>query len=190
MSSAPDEGPPVAIHDEQGRVVIEVSLLATLYFDAGHDARRRAAVSAVVDDWLALAGDRVRWANTGRGFEPFDDATPARLAERVTGPDFNEKASWELYCHGGETKESASATRLMAFGVDRIRGERTPALSFLTFSFPLDRFEGAPDEANALALARSLSRLGQDDAAYELLSRPESSPEAVPATAGSTADPA
>ncbi|WP_395855941.1 type VI immunity family protein [Cystobacter fuscus] len=138
----------IAIKDETGRVILQVCLRGTLYFNSAHTRRRREAVARCFQKYRQQVGERLCWAHPGRrGFERVRDST--RTPEQwLIEPAFNEAPGWEFTWHGGEQADSASHFSITALGPPSREGESLGALGYLSFCFPLtwftDRSPGFP----------------------------------------------
>lgn len=136
------------VKDDTGRVVIEVGLLATLYFDRTWAPDVRASVAACVESFLARCGDRIRWAKNPKTlrmvrYDPRKGPSPSE-----TLASFDEEASWELHYHAGEHERAASALSVRLLCSDKFQS----ALGFLQMSFPLLWFADHPGSLPEVAL--------------------------------------
>jgi hypothetical protein len=116
------------VRDAQGRVVLQVGLLVTLYFRKAYTQSVRERVARCFEEW----------AHPGkRGFQRLDRPAERDPAQWLREPDPEgkfEASGWEFYWHGGETKEEASGFRIKALGAANQLGDE---LSFLSASLPL-----------------------------------------------------
>jgi hypothetical protein len=122
------------VNDEDGRTVLQVAQIATVYFEAPYRREVREAVVSCTEDYLGRWKQHLRWAVSpdGRRIERFGAGKGSN--PRAWLPDMGEDESFTLKYHGAEDKRGASAFSLRAFGA-----ERRPYLQFGFFrvSFPL-----------------------------------------------------
>lgn len=131
----------LAVKDEKGRVVLQVALIATVYFERQYARDVREAVVSCCEDYFQRCGEHLRWAVNPDTFymDPFGrgkaSAPRSWLAEKG---DDDELA---LICHGAERLDGASA-----FSVYSFCGERYPyeTLGYFRVSFPLLWFAENP----------------------------------------------
>jgi hypothetical protein len=129
----------LSVKDEDGHVVLQVSLIATVYFEAPHRREAREAVATCCEDYFRRWGEHLRWAmnpdtgvmerfGTGRASSP-----RAWLLAR------GEDADFSLIYHGAKNDRGASPFSVKTFGV-----ESRPLfeLGYFRMSFPLLWFAG------------------------------------------------
>jgi hypothetical protein len=127
-------GEHLSVKDEDGRVVLQVAQLATVYFEAPYRREAREAVASCSEDYFRRWGQHLRWAlnpDTGR-MERFGAGKASN--PRAWLPAIGEDEEFTLKYHGAEDKRGASAFSVKAFGQ-----VRRPKLQFGHFrvSFPL-----------------------------------------------------
>lgn len=136
-----EEQKALALSDAQGRVVLQVALTATLYFEHGHDLVKRRAVASCFADYKAMVGELLRWGHPGpSGFVRVAGTSPRAPSEWLVEPEFDENAGWEFTWHGGETKEDASSIMIRGLGVPQWESKAREALSFISFALPITWF--------------------------------------------------
>jgi len=129
------------IHPRDG-VMVQVCLLATLYFQRGHLLERRAAVAECFREYRATMGDLLCWAHPGNnrfqhlapGDAPLKD--PARFLIEDQLRAYGSGFTW----HGGRDAHSADPHWIAALGAPSGESERQGALSYLQVAFPLTWF--------------------------------------------------
>ncbi|HYO59189.1 type VI immunity family protein [Archangium sp.] len=150
-SSEPLAG--ILVQDDEGHVVLQVGLLATLYFENAGSQPVREAVAACFEEYRTLCGPHLHWAHPSRrGFQKLDappDVDPARWLRDPSLQNQFEEEGWEFYWHGGRTKEEASHFRVHALGRPR-RGQEE--LGYFSASLPLDWFANHPGSFSELVL--------------------------------------
>ena len=136
------------VKDANERVVVEIGLLATLYFERAWAPEVRASVAACAEAFLARCSDQIRWAKNPKTLKmvPFDPRIGPSPSETLTSSD--EEASWELLYHAGEHERAASALSVRAMCTDKAQNE----LGFLQVSFPLLWFADHPGSLPELTL--------------------------------------
>lgn len=138
--------------DPQGRVVLQLALLATLYFEQGHDLAKRQAIATCFAEYRAMVGEHLRWAHPGRsGFDRLDRPAIRDPAVWLVEPGFDTNCGWEFTWHGGATKEDASHFSIRALGLPAWEPARG-ALSFVSFAFPIAWFSERGDDLPSLLL--------------------------------------
>lgn len=124
----------LSVKDDQGRVVLQVAQIATVFFEAPYRRGVREGVTSCCEDYFRRWGQHLRWAlnpdtdlmerfGTGKGSDP-----------RAWLPAMEEDEAFSLIYHGADHDRSASAFYLEALG-----SPRRPHLrfGFLQVSFPL-----------------------------------------------------
>jgi len=124
----------LAVKDGRGVVVLQVAIIATVYFEDAYRREAREAILSCCDDYFQRYGTRLRWAlnpdtkypepfGKGKGSDPH-----AWLLALEEGEEFS------LIYHGGEHADSASS-----FSLDALGDERRPfvELGYFKVSFPL-----------------------------------------------------
>ncbi len=100
---------------EGDRVVVQIGLLATLYFPNDNQSRIREAVLNCFDQYREVVGEHLRWSKHPKTFayHPIDsDKVPA---PRAWLADLDDVMAWEFEWRGGEDAESASHFSVKAF---------------------------------------------------------------------------
>ncbi|MGK3991689.1 type VI immunity family protein [Sorangium sp. So ce1024] len=138
----------LAAKDDRGRSVLQVALVATVYFEGAYKREVREAAVACCEDYFRRCGQHLRWALNPRTkfMEPYGKGKGA--APRAWIPDLPEDESYNIICHGAEHERGASA-----FFVELLGDERRPfaELGFFRVAFPLLWFaDGAGTFPDAL----------------------------------------
>jgi hypothetical protein len=124
----------LSVKDEDGRVVLQVAQIATVYFEAPYRREAREAVSSCCEEYFRRWGKHLRWAlNPDTDLmEPFGGGKGSK--PRTWLPTMDEDECFSLMYHAAESDRGASALFLKAFGQ-----QRRPYLQFghLRASFPL-----------------------------------------------------
>ncbi len=131
----------LAVTDQDGHVVLQVALLATVYLQEPYTRETRDAVVSCCEDYLKRCGQHLRWAwnpdtefmspfGKGKGSEP-----------RTWIPALCEDQTYSVICHGAEYDRGASAFSMEALGPQRRPYED---LGFFRVSFPLLWFTENP----------------------------------------------
>ncbi|HSG81052.1 MAG TPA: type VI immunity family protein [Gemmatimonadota bacterium] len=143
------------IRDDNGRVVLRIGLLATLYFDEGHTGERRAAVGECVDDYLRMCGPELRWGlhPKGGGFQDLARKPVPTPSEYFASRSPSENDLWEFYYHGGDPPEEASDLRVKGLGARKWQSEGKGQLSYFSVALPITWF--ADREGNFVELVLS-----------------------------------
>jgi hypothetical protein len=154
-------GEALTLRDETGRTVIDVGLMATLYFKNGHSLERRQAVAACFEEFFGMAGDRLRWV-IPKGLRQSDSSleqAAAALIADLSSEGFDEDDTWEFNWHAGEAIDSASSLMIQGFGCQAWKSAPPHnKLSHLSVMFPLTYFSDRPFGLPTL-LARWAGRL-------------------------------
>lgn len=121
----------LSVRSDDGDVVLRVALIATVYFPDAYKREVREGVLACTEEYFRRSQGNLRWAlhRGKRRMDPFGpDAAPTWL------PSVDERSSFSVICHSGETEESAGA-----FSIDALGSERRPYLDYgyLRISYPL-----------------------------------------------------
>ena len=127
--------------DDDGRVVIQVALLATVYFDDPYKREVREALVSCCEDYFQLCGEHLRWAvNPDTEFmERFGEGKGSN--PRAWVPERHEDEDFALICHGGDQHPEANAFSIQAFGAER---RQYSHLGNLRVSFPVLWFSEHP----------------------------------------------
>ncbi|AUX20696.1 hypothetical protein SOCEGT47_011690 [Sorangium cellulosum] len=124
----------MVVKDDEGRPVLQVALLATLYFENAYKREVREAVVSCCEDYFRRCGHRLRWAlhPERRLMEPYGKGKGSYPRAWLLG--FGEDESFSLIYHGAEYDRGASSFLVHALG-----NERRPfvELGFLRMAFPL-----------------------------------------------------
>ena len=125
--------------DENGVVGVTPALLCTVYLRHDFEPERRRAIREVIQQYVALAKDGLRWLMpTKKGARRIDVSTVATALDANLASIEDSGDSWELHLHGGEQPEAASDLGIDVFL--RARWEQEPPpnqLSYVSFRFPL-----------------------------------------------------
>lgn len=132
--------------DDEGRVVIQVGLLVTLYFENGPDLDKRKAVAACFEEYRSMCGGYLRWAHpSNRGFQSLD-RPPERDPSQWLLREGLEDEGWEFYWHGGKQSDSASHFKVQAMGASKGR----TYVSYFSACLPLTWFADYPGDFPSL----------------------------------------
>lgn len=127
----------LAVKDEQGHAVLQVALLATVYFPEAFRREVKEAVVTCCEAYLRRCRHHLRWTANPKTFfpEPFENSEAAN--PRAWVPEVPEDEDFSIIYHGNPWKNGASAYTLETLGA-----ERQPYLDFGYFrvSFPLLEF--------------------------------------------------
>ncbi|WP_438043111.1 type VI immunity family protein [Sorangium sp. So ce128] len=122
------------VKDDEGRTVLQVALLATVYFEDAYKTEVREAVVSCCEDYFRRCGHRLRWARhpEKRLMEPYGKGKASNPRAWLLG--FGEDESFSLIYHGAEYERGASSFLVHALG-----GEKRPFvdLGFFRAAFPL-----------------------------------------------------
>jgi hypothetical protein len=131
-----------AMRDEQGRVVLRIGLLTTLYFDTGSMPVGREAVAQCIADYLAMCREQLRWAlhPKGGGWRELSKNPVPTPAEWFAESRPAENDIWEFYYHGGDSADESSDFRVYGVGARKWQSELHGRLSFLSAALPLTWF--------------------------------------------------
>ena len=105
-----DDDSTTAVHD-QGRIVLQVGLLATLYLKNAHGPEQARHICACVDEYLEIAKSHLRWASNSNNKKWLDlrkQSVPPPREWVLT----QEPRPWHVTYHAGETYEDASSYEL------------------------------------------------------------------------------
>jgi len=127
----------LVLKDEQGHALLQVALLATVYFPEPSRREAKEAVVACTEAYLRRWGQHLLWAldpDSG-DLVRFGEGKASNVREWL--PDVPEDESFTLIFHGAPWKRGASVYSLEAFGQ-----QRRPYLKFgyLRVAFPLLEF--------------------------------------------------
>jgi hypothetical protein len=131
----------LSVRDGEGRTVLQIALLATVYFDDPYRRDVREAVVSCCEDYFQLCGRHIRWALNPdtKLMEPFGKGKGSnpRAWLLVRGED----ESFSFIYHGSDHERGASA-----FSLDGLGMERRPyrKLGYFRVMFPLLWFADRP----------------------------------------------
>lgn len=124
----------LVVKDDEGRPVLQVALLATLYFEDAYKREVREAVVSCCEDYFRRCGHRLRWAlhPERRLMDRYGQGKASFPRTWLLG--FGEDESFSLIYHGAEYDRGASSFLAHALG-----DERRPLveLGFFRMAFPL-----------------------------------------------------
>src|SRR5262249_44502961 len=125
--------------DENGVVGLVPALLCTMYLRHDFELERRRAIREVIQQYVALAKDGLRWLMPAKkGARRIDASTIAEALDANLASIENSSDSWELHLHGGEQPEAASDLGIDVFLRPRWEQEPPPnQLSYVSFRFPV-----------------------------------------------------
>jgi hypothetical protein len=124
----------LTILDGDDRPVLRIGLLATLFFENGHQRDVREAVIECFEDYCRITGSRLRWTTHRRTHRWMPVQTlPGDQREWLL--DLDPDVAWQLTYQGGESHEEASDYRFEAVGVPA--WESALRLSYLQVCLPL-----------------------------------------------------
>ncbi|WP_437758473.1 type VI immunity family protein [Sorangium sp. So ce1389] len=132
----------LTVNDDDGRPVLQVALLATLYFEDAYKTEVREAVISCCEDYFRRCGPHLRWAlhPEKRLMEPYGKGKGSNPRAWLLG--FGEDESFSLIYHGAEHDRGASPFLAHALG-----DEKRPIveLGFFRIAFPLLWFADLPE---------------------------------------------
>ncbi|XXX72076.1 type VI immunity family protein [Sorangium sp. So ce134] len=105
----------------EGRPVLRIGLLATVFFEQPWTRAVREAVAVAAEDYLQEFREHLRWSKqskTGRLY-PIDSGRVKLPSEWL--PQHKESESWSLGFHGGELATDTSEFQVSAFGPNAIK---------------------------------------------------------------------
>lgn len=138
----------LTLTNEDGKVVIQVGLLATLYFERAHQADVREAIAACFEEYQALVGSRLRWAKHPETYRWYPAGGPDVPSVRDWLKEIDEDAEWEFSFHGGDDPDSASHLSVKALGSARWQDD----LSYFRATLPITWFADHTGDFPALTL--------------------------------------
>jgi len=123
--------------DEAGHVVIQVALLATVYFENGHTREMRDGIARCCEEYLRLCGPHIRWvlAPDAHDLRPF--ASSQFSSPQSWIPQTGEGTDLEVIYDGARYKKGASAFMLEAMAHPK---RRVGELAYFRVAFPLTFF--------------------------------------------------
>lgn len=131
----------LAVKDPDGNVVLQVALLATLYFEEPYRREAREAVVSCCEDYFQRCGRHLHWALNPDTelMQPFGKGKGS--TPRSWLPMLDEDQSFSVIYHGAEREREASAFSMESFGAQR-RPYRKHG--YFRVSFPLLWFSENP----------------------------------------------
>jgi hypothetical protein len=138
----------LGVRDEDGRVVVQISLLCTLYFDNAGSPEVREAVADCFEVYITVCGTHLRWVKYPDNLRlyPFGDPKVPVLRDWLRR--LPEGAGWELLCHGGRDPDEASGFKARALGSPDVEGD----LSYFQASLPVNWYAKNPGSFSDLVL--------------------------------------
>jgi hypothetical protein len=128
-----------SVQDGEGRTVLEIGLLATLYFDGGHEPQVREMVGECFEEYAGHCGRFLRWGRHPRSYAwhelerlPVPSPKEWFLRKKLKADDM-----WQFYYHGGQQEWDASVYRVHAYGARKWEAEQSGWLSYLSAGVPL-----------------------------------------------------
>ncbi|WP_437946577.1 type VI immunity family protein [Sorangium sp. So ce296] len=139
----------LVVRDREGRPVLQVALLATLYFENAYKREVREAVVSCCDDYFRRCGHRLRWALNPdtEVMEPFDNGRGSNPRSWLVG--LGEDEGFSLIYHGAEYDRGASAFYASALGLPR---RPFVELGFFRMAFPLLWFADSSESLSEVML--------------------------------------
>lgn len=136
----------LTIRDGEGREVLQLALLATVYFDRQFTREGREAIAACCEDYFQRCGHLLRWAvnPSTRETEPYGESVASNPRAWLAWlPALGEDEGFVLSCHAAQDPLGTSA-----LSVRCVAGERLPLphpqLAHFRVCFPLTWFSGHP----------------------------------------------
>jgi hypothetical protein len=126
------------IRDDDGRPVLMIGLIATVYFEKGWTRPVREAVAEVADEYLDKFRDHIRWAKhpTSASIYPITSKRIRRPKEWL--PQHEDGDEWYFGYHGGSSKYSASEYQIYAASFEEL--PKRPKAACLSLHLPLTYF--------------------------------------------------
>lgn len=136
----------LSVADDQGTIVIQISLLATFYFDTAHLPQTQKAVSECFEEYIGMCGENLRWVAHPKDYSwRRIGSYPVPLPkEWFQSQNLGEGDSWEFDYHGGKQPDEASHFAIRAVGTSKLMSEKRGRLSYIGFYLPLTWFADHP----------------------------------------------
>jgi hypothetical protein len=152
----------LTVRDPKGREVLQVALIATVYFREAYRREVREAVVACCEDFFQRCGHKLRWAlhPDSRYMEPYGDGKGSH--PRTWLPDLGEEGSFSLIYHGARHERGAGCPSLNGLGRELLLPR--VKLGHLQFGFPLLWFSQNPGTFPEVVL--EICRKLQPDSGY------------------------
>ncbi|WP_437946584.1 type VI immunity family protein [Sorangium sp. So ce296] len=134
------------VKDDEGRTILQVALLATVYFEDAHKREVREAVVSCCEDYFRRCGTHLRWAlhPEKRLMEPYGKGKGSDPRAWLLG--FGEDEGFSLIYHAAEYERGASSFLAHALGAKK---RPFVDLGFFRVAFPLlwfvDSLESFPE---------------------------------------------
>src|SRR6185295_3731526 len=129
-----DDEQSLTIFDAEARPVVQIALLATVFFENGYEPDVREAVIDCFEEYCRMTGDRLRWTTHPKTHHWMPVTTlPGNTREWLLKVDRDE--GWQLTYQGGASSEEASHYRFEALGTRAWESAHT--LSYLQLCLPL-----------------------------------------------------
>ncbi len=130
----------LCIRDKDGRPVLRIGLLATLFFTEPWTRPVREAVTGAAEAYIRQFRDYLQWAEDSSSYiHPIDSSKV--LFPREWLPQHGDGESWQFGFHGGESDEAASEFQVSGYGSDNVNKGR----GFFQFYLPLTWFTEHPE---------------------------------------------
>jgi hypothetical protein len=127
----------LCIHDKDGRPVLRIGLLATLFFTEPWTRPMREAVTGAAEAYIRQFRDYLRWAEDSSSYiHPIDSGKVPFPGKWL--PQHEDGESWQFGFHGGESDEAASEFQVGGYGSRK-------GLGFFQFYLPLTWFTDHPE---------------------------------------------
>jgi hypothetical protein len=124
----------LGVADEEGRIVVQMTLLCTLYFEGAGSPEVRERVAACFDEYESVCGEHLRWIKHPKSLRLFPVGTSKVPSPREWLQKLGEGSGWELMFHGGEDPDEASSFKVRALGSPDAEGD----LSYFQASLPVN----------------------------------------------------
>ena len=124
----------LVVTDAEGRVVVQISLLCTFYFDGADSPKVREAVASCFEEYIAVCGTHLRWVKHPKNLRMYKADDPKVPSPRDWLRQLAEGEEWEFMYHGGRDADEASSFQVSALGSPDAEGD----LSYFQASLPVN----------------------------------------------------
>jgi Protein of unknown function (DUF3396) len=130
----------LCIRDKNGRPLLRVGLLATMFFPDPWTRPAREAVTEVAEMYIQQFRSHLRWTQNSSGhIYPIDIGEVPFPRDWL--PQHEDGQSWQFGFHGGESDEAASEFQVSGYGPSSVRKDK---LGYFQIYLPLTWFTEHP----------------------------------------------